>query len=61
MNRAMAEDVPQLEVMAAKNGAKTNGFSSPLALRSSFRKRQPRPELDTLGWAGRAIRLAGAK
>jgi hypothetical protein len=66
MNSAVTEmgeeDLSQLQVVSAKNGAiKTNGFSSSSVLRSSLYKRQPRPELATLGWARRAIRLAGGK
>jgi hypothetical protein len=56
------ENIPQLRVVASKNGAaKAKKPSAPLVFPSSLHKRPPRPELAVLGWANRAVRLAGAK
>jgi hypothetical protein len=63
-NRVVSEgqedEIPQLQVVKAKNSIrKASKPSAPLVLPLSLHQRPPRPELATLGWSDRAIRLTG--
>ena len=56
------EEMPQLQVVAAKNGAcKTMSLSAPLVLPARIHPRRSRAELAVLGWSIRAPRLAGRR
>jgi len=53
------EEIPQLQIVAAKNGAQNKrSLLPPLVLPSRLHARKPRPELASLGWKNRAVRLA---
>jgi hypothetical protein len=56
------EDMPELHVVVAVNGAnKKTSLSAPLTLGARIYTRLTRSELAVLGWSNRAMRLAGRK
>jgi hypothetical protein len=56
------EDIPELHVVVAGNGAtKKTSHAAPLVLPSRTYTRPPRSELAVLEWSNRAIRLSAKK